>query len=73
MAETVNNHGAFVWSIAELLRGDYTQSDYQKVILPLVVLRRLDAVLEPSKDAVLDKYAQYKDKVDNVAPILEQV
>jgi type I restriction enzyme M protein len=73
VAEAVNNHGAFVWSIAELLRGDYTQSDYQKVILPLVVLRRLDAVLQPSKDAVLDKYAQYKDKVDNVAPILEQV
>ena len=73
MAESVNNHGAFVWSIAELLRGDYTQSDYQKVILPLVVIRRLDAVLEPTKDAVLDKYAQYKDKVDNVAPILEQV
>jgi hypothetical protein len=73
LAESVNNHGAFAWSIAELLRGDYKQSEYQKVILPLVVIRRLDAVLEPTKDAVRAKYEQYKDKVDNVGPILEQV
>ncbi len=52
MAESVNNHGALVWSIADQLRGTYRQSDYQKVILPLVVIRRLDAVLEPTKDAV---------------------
>jgi len=62
LAESVNNHGAFVWSIAELLRGDYKQSEYQKVVLPLVVIRRLDAVLEPTKDAVLTKYEQYKDQ-----------
>ena len=73
MAALVNNHGAFVWSIAELLRGDYKQSEYQKVVLPLVVIRRLDAVLEPTKDAVLAKHKQYKDRVDNVAPILRQV
>ena len=73
MATTVNNHGAFVWSVAELLRGDYKQSEYQKVVLPLVVIRRLDAVLEPTKDAVLAKHKQYKDRVDNVAPILRQV
>jgi type I restriction enzyme M protein len=73
LAGSVNNHGAFAWSIAEMLRGDYKQSEYQKVILPLVVIRRLDAVLEPTKDAVLAKYEQYKDKVDNVGPILEQV
>jgi type I restriction enzyme M protein len=36
-----------------MLRGDYTQSDYGKVILPFTVLRRLDCVLEPSKEAVL--------------------
>jgi len=40
---------AFIWSVAELLRGDYKQSDYGKVILPFTVLRRLDCVLEPTK------------------------
>lgn len=39
----------FIWSIAEILRGDYKQADYGKVILPLVVLRRLDCVLSPYK------------------------
>src|SRR4051794_870704 len=53
-----NGHVAFIWSIADLLRGDYKQSEYGRVILPLVVLRRLDAVLEPTKDAVLAEYAK---------------
>ena len=44
---------AFVWSVAEILRGDFKQSEYGKVILPFVVLRRLDCILEPTKDAVL--------------------
>ncbi len=47
------NLSAFIWSVADLLRGDYKQSDYGKVILPFTVLRRLDCVLEPSKEAVL--------------------
>ena len=45
---TIKNHAAFIWSVADLLRGDYKQSEYAKVILPLVVLRRLDCVLEPT-------------------------
>ena len=44
---------AFIWSVADLLRGDYRQSDYGKVILPFTVLRRLDCVLEATKPAVL--------------------
>ena len=44
---------SFIWSVADLLRGDYKQSDYGKVILPFTVLRRLDCVLEPTKLAVL--------------------
>ncbi|MEN9453231.1 MAG: hypothetical protein RLZZ369_2290, partial [Pseudomonadota bacterium] len=44
---------AFIWSVADLLRGDYRQSDYGKVILPFTVLRRLDCVLESTKAAVL--------------------
>lgn len=43
-----------IWKVADLLRGDYKQSDYGKVILPMTVLRRLDCVLEPSKEKVLD-------------------
>lgn len=42
-----------IWSVADLLRGDYKQSDYGKVILPFTLLRRLDCVLEPTKTKVL--------------------
>ena len=47
------NLSSFIWSVADLLRGDYKQSDYGKVILPFTVLRRLDCVLEATKPAVL--------------------
>ncbi len=47
------NLSSFIWSVADLLRSDYKQSDYGKVILPFTVLRRLDCVLEATKDAVL--------------------
>ena len=43
-----------IWDVADLLRGDYKQSDYGKVILPMTVLRRLDCVLAPNKQKVLD-------------------
>src|SRR5688572_16352034 len=47
------NLSSFIWSVADLLRGDYKQSEYGKVILPFTVLRRLDCVLEATKPAVL--------------------
>lgn len=47
---------AFIWSVADLLRGDYRQSEYGRVILPFTVLRRLDCVLEATKPAVLAEY-----------------
>jgi len=53
------NHQAlssFIWSVADLLRGDYKQSEYGRVILPFTVLRRLDCVLEPTKAAVLAEF-----------------
>jgi type I restriction enzyme M protein len=53
------NHQAlssFIWSVADLLRGDYKQSEYGRVILPFTVLRRLDCVLEASKPAVLAEF-----------------
>ena len=51
-----------IWRVADLLRGDYIQSDYGKVILPMTVLRRLDCVLEPTKQKVLN----YLPKVDSL-------
>lgn len=47
---------AFIWSVADLLRGDYKQSEYGKVILPFTVLRRLDCVLADTKSAVLAEF-----------------
>lgn len=47
------NLPSFIWSVADLLRGDYTESEYGKVILPFTVLRRLDCVLDSTKEAVL--------------------
>jgi len=53
------NHAAlssFIWSVADLLRGDYKQSEYGRVILPFTVLRRLDCVLAATKAAVLAEF-----------------
>lgn len=50
----VRSLSSFVWSIAEILRGDFKQSEYGKVILPFIVLRRLDCILEGTKKAVLE-------------------
>jgi type I restriction enzyme M protein len=47
---------SFIWSVADLLRGDYKQSEYGRVILPFTVLRRLDCVLESTKPAVLAEF-----------------
>lgn len=66
----VKNHAAFIWSVADLLRGDYKQSEYGKVILPLTVLRRLDCVLEPTKVNVLERYERIKGTIDNIEPVL---
>jgi type I restriction enzyme M protein len=49
----VFNHAQFIWSVADILRGAYKQHQYGDVILPFTVLTRLDAVLAPTKDAVL--------------------
>lgn len=53
----------FIWSIADLLRGPYRPPQFERVMLPLVVLRRFDCVLESTKDAMLTKYAQYQGKL----------
>jgi type I restriction enzyme M protein len=71
-SESIRNHAAFIWSVADLLRGDYKQSEYGRVILPLVVLRRLDCVLDPTKDKVLETATRLAGKVENLDPLLRQ-
>lgn len=58
---------AIIWPIAELLRGDYKRSDYGKVLLPFTILRRLDCVLAPTKDAVLKAAPDALKKGDKIA------
>ena len=48
---------SLIWSVADLLRGDFKQSEYGRVILPFTVLRRLDCVLAPTKEAALKEHA----------------
>ncbi|RQW27239.1 SAM-dependent DNA methyltransferase [Rhodobacteraceae bacterium CH30] len=67
------NHQAlssFIWSVADLLRGDYKQSEYGKVILPFTVLRRLDCVLADTKPAVLAEFQLRSDAGINPEPFL---
>lgn len=52
----------FIWSVADLLRGPYRPPQYERVMLPLTVLRRFDAVLAPTKEAVLKRYETLKGK-----------
>ena len=64
---------SFIWSVADLLRGPYKPAQYGKVILPLTVLRRLDCVLEPTKQKVLDKASALKASgIKDVEPILNR-
>jgi len=74
MVNGFNEKVDFIWSIADLLRGDYKQSEYQKVILPLTVLRRLDCVTEPNKEQVLQKHEELQEQgIENVEPTLKKV
>ena len=69
----IKNHAGFIWSVADLLRGVYKQSEYGRVILPLTVLRRLDCVLEPTKGDVLETMADLPETLRNREPLLQQV
>ena len=56
---------SFIWSVADdLLRDVYVKGKYRDVILPMTILRRLDVILEPTKDKVLETYNKHKDKID---------
>jgi type I restriction enzyme M protein len=57
--ENHSQTAAFLWSIADLLRGDFKQSQYGRIILPFTLLRRMECVLAPTKEAVIrESYAQ---------------
>ncbi len=65
----MNNFGeraSFIWSVADLLRGPYRPNQYKDVMLPMTVLRRLDAVLEPTKDDILATHKKFKGKGEGI-------
>ena len=64
--ENYSQTAAFLWSIADLLRGDFKQSQYGRIILPFTLLRRLECVLETTKQAVLDAAKEHQTKPDLV-------
>ncbi|MBJ7278013.1 SAM-dependent DNA methyltransferase [Marinobacter salarius] len=69
MTDDKTNHSqtaAFIWSVADLLRGDFKQSQYGRVILPFTLLRRLECVLEPTKTQVLSAAQEHQAKPDAV-------
>ena len=63
---------SFLWSVADLLRGDFKQSQYGRIILPFTLLRRLECVLAPTKQAVLAEYEKRKDSDLPPGPFLEK-
>jgi type I restriction-modification system DNA methylase subunit len=61
------NHGqivSFIWGVADLIRDTFKRGKYQDVILPLTVLRRLDCVLAPTKEKVLQTVGKFKGKLE---------
>src|SRR6266851_2129448 len=63
---------AFIWKNAEDLWGDFKHTDFGKIILPFTLLRRLECVLEPTRDAVHAMRAKVKDRGIDVALVLRQ-
>ena len=66
----ITDQANFIWSIADLLRGDFKQSEYGKVILPFTVLRRFDCILAPSKEKILQMNKSIT--VSNKTPIFKK-
>jgi len=67
------NLSSLIWSVADLLRGDYKQSDYGKVIMPFTVLRRLDCILEPTKAQVIAEYEKRTKEGVYPTPFLNRI
>ncbi len=65
MNNTPKNQASLIWNIADILRGGWKQYEYQNVILPLVVLKRIDSVLAKNKQKVLQTHNQMSDRVSD--------
>ena len=66
-----NEISSFIWNVCDdVLRGLFKQHEYGDVILPFVVLRRLDCVLEGKKDEIINVHREYKDKFDDTSKII---
>jgi type I restriction enzyme M protein len=66
-----SNLSSLIWSSADdVLRGLFKPSEYGRVILPFVVMRRLDCVLESKKDEVYELFTKYKDQISDPTPII---
>jgi len=60
----------FIWGLADMLRGDYLRREYPDVILPMVVIRRLDLAMANTRDTVRQAYDKYKGKLENLHEVL---
>ncbi|NNB42114.1 N-6 DNA methylase [Pseudomonas chlororaphis] len=70
--ENHSQTAAFLWSIADLLRGDFKQSQYGRIILPFTLLRRMECVLAPTKDAVIREFYAQEGRPDTVRDMYMQ-
>lgn len=68
-----DDKASFIWSVADLLRGPYRPNQYKDIMLPMTVFRRLDCVLEPTKDKLLDQNEEITAKFLNVEQFREIV
>ncbi|MEP7153385.1 MAG: type I restriction-modification system subunit M N-terminal domain-containing protein [Nitrospira sp.] len=71
--EAFKEHGDIIWNIANLLRGPYRPPQYRKVMIPLNVLRRLDCILEETKDAVIAMHKKLKAEKKHDAETIEKI
>lgn len=65
-AEKYSQLASFIWAVADLLRGDFKQSQYGRIVLPFTLLRRMECVLAPTKEAVLQTGREHQNKPDAV-------
>ena len=65
--ESINNHAALIWAVANILRGPFKPFQYGRVVLPFAILRRLDCVLEATKEAVVETANSLPSETDDEA------
>jgi type I restriction enzyme M protein len=67
---TFQDKASFIWSVADLIRDTFNRGKYKDVILPFTMLRRVDMVLEPTRQRVVERYHRFKHEIDNPDAIL---